>query len=150
MSHCCGQVQGERCGKMLGVLDRLQHIRNTGATTVMLTPLTASGPGVCPTACALTWPPHLLLPLIICAILAGISFLGNFSLTATKVHRQKCIVSSQQPFVTLSLQGWGRASVHRSASFRQSHRWQLERMRWRLRASCGSWLLAYMQPGCQL
>lgn len=40
------QVAGERRGKLLAVLDRLQHIVDTGATTVMFTPLTASGPGV--------------------------------------------------------------------------------------------------------
>jgi hypothetical protein len=39
------QAHGERRGKMLGVLDRLQHIQSCGATTVMLRPLTASGPG---------------------------------------------------------------------------------------------------------
>ena len=39
------QVAGERRGKLLGVLDRLQHILEAGATTVMFTPLAASGPG---------------------------------------------------------------------------------------------------------
>lgn len=39
------QGHGERRGKMLGVLDRLRHIQSCGATTVMLRPLTASGPG---------------------------------------------------------------------------------------------------------
>lgn len=42
------QVAGERRGKMLGVLERLQHIQACGATTVMLRPLTAGGPGLGP------------------------------------------------------------------------------------------------------
>ncbi len=42
------QVAGEQRGKLLGVLERLKHIRDTGATSVMLTPLTAGGPGECP------------------------------------------------------------------------------------------------------
>ena len=43
---CCVRMQAsERRGKLLGVLDRLDHIRAVGATAVMLTPITAHAPG---------------------------------------------------------------------------------------------------------
>lgn len=40
------QVDGEQRGKLLGVLQRLDAVRASGATTVMLAPVLACAPGM--------------------------------------------------------------------------------------------------------